>query len=126
MEEVGAQRREFAIQAKPARRFFGSLGNQIRKGAAAPHPCAERGVIVLTTATVLQLGDHFSGSIRHVFVQPLAGEIFDLKRHAQHDVAGRLGAGFGCGFEDRFDLMIGEPGNDGCHHDAGGNAGAAE
>jgi hypothetical protein len=126
VEEVGTQRRELVVQAKPACRFFESLGNQICKGAAASHPRAERGVIVLTIATVLHLRDHLTGAVRHVFGHPLVGQIFDLKRHAQHDVAGRLGAGFSCGFEDRFDFMIGEPGNDGGDHDAGGNAGTAE
>lgn len=61
-----------------------------------------------------------------VIVEPFQENVFDGEREAGRDVAGPAGAGFGGGGEDGGHFVIGETGNDGRDHDAGGNAGGGK
>jgi hypothetical protein len=61
-----------------------------------------------------------------VVVEPLDKNVFHGVREAEDDVAGEGGAGRGRGVEDRGQFVVGEAGQHGGDHDAGGNAGVGE
>lgn len=63
---------------------------------------------------------------RCVVVEPFEEDVFHGERQADGDVAGAAGAGFGGGGEDGRHFVVGEAGDDGSDHDAGGDAGGGK
>ena len=63
---------------------------------------------------------------RHMGLQPLREQVFDLQRQAQQHITGRAGAMVGGGRQHRFHLMIVQGGNGGGEHHACRHTGIAE
>ena len=70
------------------------------------------GVIILAAAHVPDVVDHPGGPIRYMLDQPFMEQILDLVGQAQQHIARTGRAMIGGGFQQVFDLMIIEAGND--------------
>src|SRR5690606_36403294 len=120
------QRREACDTPADAEPFDGDVETplyQFRPYAFAFHPRAERRVVILAAAHVLDAVHHALRAIGKMRLQPLPEQRADFPWQAQHDEAGADDAGFGDGGEDAFEIGFGDEGNHRRDADADRNAG---
>jgi hypothetical protein len=91
---------------------FDARADELRPDAVALHAREEVRVIVAAAADVLHHVHHLVGAIGVVRGEPRTEQRRDLEGQAHQYIGGADRAGFGCGRHDRFDLVIGDRGDD--------------
>ena len=94
--------------------------------AGAAHPGSEPTLVDTPTGRLADERTHPWGAQRVLRIQPLVEQPRDLERQPQQNVGGVAGARGARGAKDRFNLVIGEPGNDRSDEDGDRDAAAAQ
>ncbi len=102
------------------------LGELLREDAFAAHAFAPLAVVEFAAVQRHETVDDAFLFGRRMVVEPLDENVFHGKRQAQENVTGALRTCGGGGSQDCGHLVVGETGDDGSNHDAGGNSGGAE
>src|SRR5690606_27805708 len=106
--EGGRVQRRQSGEPEPPARARETLRQQLRERPLPLHAPPEAAVVVAPAAHLPHQAHHVRGAVGKVQLQPFLPDFAQFVRQPQQHVAGGAGAGLVGGFEDRFELVVGD------------------